>query len=117
MFKINIVQDQHGGPVSGRSGLFTAVAGTRALSSSRAWLDAALDEAMLYPRSDLTTLRACQAGIGRIGEHRGNAELGRPVGDEVLPLPRPGGYPQERLDALANGARIDAQRLSSEGFL
>jgi hypothetical protein len=117
LFKINIVQDQHGGPVSARSGRFTAVAGTRALSSSRAWLDAALNEAMLYPRSDLTTLRACQAGIGHIGEHRGNAELGRLAGGEVLPLPPPGGYSQRRLDGLANGARIDAQRLSSEGFL
>jgi hypothetical protein len=77
---------------------------------------------MLYPRSDLTTLRACQAGIGRIGKHHGNAELGRLVGDEVLQLPQPGAmppgaYPQGRFDALANGARIDAQRLSSEGFL
>jgi hypothetical protein len=77
---------------------------------------------MLYPRSDLTTLRACQPGIGRVGEHRGKAELGRLVGNEVLQLPQrgamqPGGYSQGRLDALANGARIDVQRLSSEGFL
>jgi hypothetical protein len=68
-------------------------------------------------------LRACHAGGGRIGEPRGNAQLGRPVGDEVLhlrqrPAMQPGADPQARFDALANvgevsdgdGVPIDAQR-------
>jgi hypothetical protein len=45
-----------------------------------------MDQAMLYPRSDLTTLRACPAGRGRIGEHRSNGEHGEPgrrLGEDV----------------------------------
>jgi hypothetical protein len=69
------------------------------------------DQAMLYPRSDLTTLRACHAGAGRIGEHGGNGELGRLLGEDVLQRPQreagqPGAYPQARFAALANVGEV-----------
>ena len=86
-------------------------------------------EAMLHPQTNLTTVGAALAGVGRIGEDRGDAWLSRFVCGEILqlserPAMEPRAHPQARFGAGADvgevfhgdGARSDLDGLGDDLF-